>query len=281
MKSFVFRTVTLSVLSVLSIGAIVCARPSGSASMPAATSIVTRAEWERARTRTVFFGHQSVGDNIIDGLRQIASTEGWPSFNIVQTGGESVSREPALLHAPVGQNGDPLSKINAFRNALDAGIGSRVDVAVLKFCFWDIRRHTDIDSVFNAYKTTVDGLSRRYPNVTFMHATVPLVVQDLDWRARVRRMLGMATSTDSDNVVREALSKKLRAEYGSRDVIFDVADTERGDRAAREDDVPSLAAGLSSDGAHLNDAGRRIVASSFVKTISAAPNRLPQTTFTH
>jgi hypothetical protein len=40
------------------------------------SSTVGRPEWDAARSRAVFFAHQSVGENILDGLRRIASAEG-------------------------------------------------------------------------------------------------------------------------------------------------------------------------------------------------------------
>ena len=38
---------------------------------PTHIASLTRAEWDALARRTMFFGHQSVGENIIDGLRKI------------------------------------------------------------------------------------------------------------------------------------------------------------------------------------------------------------------
>ena len=51
--------------------------------------------------------------------------------------------------------------------------------------------------------------------MTFAYATVPLVAADVDWRARMRRLIGLTTPSDDDNVVREQLNRKIREAYGS------------------------------------------------------------------
>jgi hypothetical protein len=224
---------------------------------------MTRSDWDAARGRTIFFGHQSVGENILDGLRQIAAAEQWPALTVVE--GSAPASGPALVHSKVGANGDPSSKIVGFKQALDAGAGASAEVALMKFCFWDIRADTDVDKVFAEYRSTMSDISRRYPNLTLLHATVPLVVEDRDFRARIRRMVGSSVPTDADNARREALNQKIRATYGDR--VFDIARAEQ-DPIASGGDVPYLAASFSSDGAHLNDVGRRQVASEFVRTVA-------------
>ena len=235
------------------------------------SSSVGRPEWDAARSRTVFFAHQSVGENILDGLRRIASAEGYPAMTIVETGA-AMATGPALWHEKVGQNGDPMSKIKGFTDALNAGAGARADIALMKFCFWDIQKDTDVKSVFSAYKDAMTHVSRQFPNLTLVHTTVPLVVEDTDWKASVRRLLGMPVPTDLDNAAREELNKMIRQEYGSRAALFDIAALEQQTPARAG--VPYLAAAYSSDGAHLNDAGRRVVAAGLVKSLAAVSSRV-------
>jgi hypothetical protein len=236
------------------------------------THALTRAEWDAAATRSVFFGHQSVGENMLDGLRRIGESEHWPALRVVELTGQEPVEGPMLAHAKIGKNGDPLSKVKGFQQAIDAGIGRRVDIAVMKYCFWDIRRETDIEAVFGDYRQTMDDLTRRYPTVVFVHATVPLVAADVDWRARMRRLIGMATPTDADNAVREQLNRKIRETYGTSQIVLDIARAESGSSTAVN--PPQLAEEFSSDGAHLNDAGRRQVGSAMVKALAAASARV-------
>lgn len=251
-----------------------CSRPAETTDMSIKQSglSVTRQEWDRAASRTVFFGHQSVGENILDGLTKIGASQGWPVPTTIDAHGSSVPNGPALLHAKVGQNGDPFSKLEGFRAALDSGVGAQADIALVKFCFWDIQKETDIDAVFNAYQETMADIGRRFPHITLVHTTVPLVVEDNDWRARVRRLFGMSVSRDLENGAREELNKKMRTAYRGQ-LLFDIAALEQPDRVAGSEGVPHLASNLSSDGAHLNDAGRRHVAAGLVRVLSTAASR--------
>jgi hypothetical protein len=141
----------------------------------------------------------------------------------------------------------------------------------MKFCFWDIRRDTDIGAVFGEYQQTMTDLVRRYPKITFAYATVPLVAADVDWRARMRRLIGLTTPSDDDNLVREQLNQKIRAAYGA-ELLFDVARAEEEPSGAEPQ--AELAAEFSSDGAHLNDAGRRRVSTQFARTLSRELDRM-------
>ena len=268
-------TMTAPLLLAAAVGAFAliasaCAEQSDNTNMSASQPVsVTRQEWDAARAHTVFFGHQSIGENILDGLGKLAAKEGWPAFPVVEANGTAHSASPALLHAKVGANGDPSSKVVGFKDAMNSGAAAGADIALMKFCFWDIRRDTNVDKVFDEYRATLDELSRKYPDVTFLHATVPLVVKDTDVRAGIRRMLGMGVPTDADNATREALNQKIRAEYGRSGRVFDIAALE----GPAAESIPFLAKELSSDGAHLNDAGRARVAAGLVKSLSAAASQ--------
>ena len=267
------QTTSLALAASLAFAVAGCSRGAGRTGVPETNiTSLTRAEWDALAARTVFFGHQSVGDNIIEGLRKIGETESLPALRIIDAESTSAIPRPALVHAKIGSNGDPHSKVQAFREALDAGLGRQVDVALMKFCFWDIRRDTDIDAVFTEYQQTMADLVHRYPNVTFAYATVPLVAADVDWRARLRRLIGLTTPSDDDNAVREALNRKIREAFGASDLLFDVARAEEDPSGAEPQ--AELAAQFNSDGAHLNEAGRRRVATQFARTLSAAPARL-------
>lgn len=225
----------------------------------------SRSQWDAVAGTRIFFGHQSVGDNILDGIKTIGEAQSFPPLRIIESTETASVDGPMLLHAKIGQNGDPQSKIRGFQEALDAGFGQQVDVAFMKFCFWDVRRETDIDAVFADYQRTLADLAQRYPGVTFLHATVPFVAADVDWRARVRRLIGMTTPTDEDNAVRERLNQKLRDAYGP-DHVFDIARAEEAHDGAEP--RAQLASAYSSDGAHLNAAGRQRVGLALLRSLS-------------
>src|SRR5262249_21328791 len=150
---------------------------------------------------------------------------------------------------------DPMSKIHGYRQALEGGLGDTIDVAALKFCFWDIQKDTDVAKVFDAYSQTVSELQTRFPRITFVHVTVPLFTRDDDWRASARRLLSMDVPRTLDNAKRHELSERIRARYAKREPIFDLEEFEAAsDREGGR--IPYLRQDYTYDGGHLNESAR-------------------------
>jgi hypothetical protein len=229
--------------------------------------------WAQIGGQRIFFGHQSVGENILQGIRDLQRDSASRPVRIVDMAAGSVPEGPVLLHRHVGTNGDPVSKIRGFAETLDSGSGRDVDVAAMKFCFWDIRSDTDVRAVFAEYERTLAALQARHPRTRFVHLTVPLYTADTDWRASLRRMIGRPVPRTEDNAKRDALSQLIRTRYLGREPVFDLATLEAASET--EHGVPYLAVELTSDGGHLNADGRRKVASGFLQAMAAAA-REPQ-----
>jgi hypothetical protein len=225
--------------------------------------------WSRVASERVFFGHQSVGNNILVGIRELSAAPGGHPVRIVDTATGPVPDGPAVLHRYVGTNGEPLSKIRGFQQAMDSSLGQGVDVAAMKFCFWDIRAETDVRQVFAEYERTLAALEARHPTTRFVHLTVPLFAADTDWRAGIRRLIGRPVPRTLDNAKRQALSDLIRARYSGREPVFDLARLEAA--AQTENGVPAMAPELTTDGGHLNPEGRRKLASAFLQAIATAP----------
>src|SRR5262245_1546068 len=95
------------------------------------------AQLEEVGGLRVFFGHQSVGDNMLGVLPDVFATEGVDAPEIVASTQAPASDGPVILHTLIGQNGDPLGKIAEFDRIIRGGMGDAVDVAVFKFCYID------------------------------------------------------------------------------------------------------------------------------------------------
>jgi hypothetical protein len=144
--------------------------------------------------RAICFGHQSVGANIMNGVRRAvaASTGTKPTV-------ASVGTSPAVTDVKVGRwdegyvgaNYDPISKINAFQaimasaagGALD-GFGSGKSIAMMKFRFVDVQgawylAHGDAD-LFAAYQAMVNAVAAQRPNVRLVHFTMPRLAGGLE-----------------------------------------------------------------------------------------------------
>ncbi|MBI3212926.1 MAG: hypothetical protein HYZ38_03830 [Mycobacterium sp.] len=230
------------------------------------------------RTR-VFFGHQSVGENILDGVSAVYQRSGITAPPIEENATTPGPEGGFISHAFIGENGNPLLKIQDFADTLRGGLAERIDVALMKFCFIDINSRTDVDALFAAYRDTISALERDYPGVTFVHVTMPLTT-DSSIKNRIKIMLGGDDSYgQGENVARERYNELLRAEYGDRH-LFDLAAVEStapsGERTQlryRDQPYYALQPGYASDMGHLNAAGSEIAATAFLQAIADAGGR--------
>lgn len=227
--------------------------------------------------RRVFFGHQSVGGNILDGVREWLGETGisWPVV-------EPATAPPdtgALIHATVGVNAQPRTKCDDFRRLIDGGTLGRVDVAVLKFCYVDVQEEGDAVSLADDYRDVLEDLARRHPATVFVPVTVPLTHAESGLGVVARELLGRPNGAKLRNLARQAFNDRLRKEW-SATPIFDLAAIESTDRSGGTNTfvyqgrrAQNLVAGYTDDGGHLNATGRRVAATAFVQTLAAAVRR--------
>lgn len=238
-------------------------------------SEVSPAARENLSRQKVYFGHQSVGDNLLGGLANLMKQEPGFRLDIVKSSDPSRFDRPVFAHSYVGANGDPDSKTRAFEAVVRAGIGGKADIALFKFCFWDIRATTDVGAVFKLYKETLAALEKDYPTTVFVHVTVPLTIHRSGLRQRLKSLVGRPDSWDLDNVKRSELNALMVGEYRGKEPIFDIAraqstlpDGRRTTFTHRGNTYPALAPSYGSDGAHLNEEGARWVAEQFLVTLA-------------
>jgi hypothetical protein len=219
----------------------------------------------RVTNQRIFFGHQSVGDNILDGVRSAA-----PGLRILR--GEAPPAHPGIVETLIGRNEDPDSKLLHFERVM-ASLGDRVDVAMMKFCYVDFSADTDTGALQQRYRDMMGRLTRRYRRTRFVHVTVPLTVVQTGPRAFIKRQLGRPVWGERENRQRDRFNVWLRQTY-DREAIFDLAAIEstgpRGERVEFELEgrrYPMLFSGYSNDGGHLADDGRRKAAAGFLDLV--------------
>lgn len=226
-------------------------------------------------SKTIFFGHQSVGDNLLQGLSELPASAAGAQLTATQVADASGVRGAGLFHAYVGQNYDPLSKLRHFDELMRAGVADSADVALFKFCYVDFTQHTDVEALFAAYTETLDALVVAYPDTTFIHVTVPLMAEKGGLKAFARRVLGRYDESFG-NLQRHRFNELLRAEYAGKEPLFDLAQVEStapdGSTCQMTVDgtqVPCLVPAYTDDGGHLNAAGRAHVAAQFLVSLAA------------
>ena len=273
-----FDRATLSTL-VLLLTAFLAACAGGESVPPRSIDDALKADFERAASARVYFGHQSVGGTIMDGLADLQRQIGKPMLRVGEL--DSLSLSPgrgALLHTKIGENGKPGSKCEDFRRILDDKLSGQVDFALFKFCYIDFSDTTDVDAVFATYARTMDDLKQRHPEITFIHVTAPLRTVDRGLGVWAREMLGRRNRTKLANVSRNEFNRRLAEKY-SADPIYDLAGVMStfpdGRRESFEIDGKtyySLVPAYTDDGGHLNTVGRSYAAAEFIRAIAAALN---------
>lgn len=233
---------------------------------------LTSAERTRLAARRIWFGHQSVGQNIICGVRAILAARPALGLRVIAGDGPSPDREPALVHGRLGANLDPGSKLGGFAERLENAVGTWADLALFKYCYADVHAATDVAELFERHVRVYRELSERFPHAKLLHCTVPLTAPPSLARRWAKRLLGKPVREFADNTKRAEFNALLRAHCGDGGSVVDIARAEstRPD-GGLERDGTALYRGYTADRGHLNDAGALTVAAEFLITLAKVP----------
>lgn len=223
----------------------------------------------------VFFGHQSVGDNLLAGIQELAK-EAQVTLPVVRVDSAADMKQAGLAHAYVAENTQPLKKLQSFERAL-ATKAPGLQLAALKFCYVDVHAGTDVKQLFARYQASMATVQTQQPGLRLVHFTVPLTTVQTGWKASLKRLLGKAPHGILDNLKREEYNQLVRQSYGQTGLLFDLARVEqtRPDGSAHTVEwqgrqVPALYPGYSNDGEHLNTLGQRHAARTLVEVLAKA-----------
>jgi hypothetical protein len=224
-------------------------------------------KWATLSEKKIFFGHQSVGNNILNGVQDLMKEYPQINLNIVETSNQADFEAGIFAHAKVGENMDPKSKIDGFLSYMQNGLGGKADTAFFKFCYIDINPETDVEALFSDYKNTMSQLKIEYPETKFIHVTIPLKVVQTGPRTWIKKLIGRPIGGYADNIRRNQYNHLLKKEYDGKEPVYDLALVE----SSLPDGTPNvfksngnfyyaLVPEYSHDGRHLNEIGRKKVA---------------------
>jgi len=239
---------------------------------------VSDTAWQSLRTKRIFFGHQSVGANIMDGVADVLRDE--PRIGLRLAGGEGAlaGGEGGFAHGSVGRNGDPGFKTDDFVRLIEGPLRDQVDIAFHKYCYVDISQTTDVAAVFGHYQKTMARLRAEFPGVVFVHVTTPLVQVQSGTGAKLRLLLGKSPGRYGSNFARERFNDLMREAYRGQEPLFDLAAIEstRPDRSREvirsgSQSGYALVPAYTTDQSHLNEVGRRRVAEELLVFLARLP----------
>ncbi|MBK6652166.1 MAG: SGNH/GDSL hydrolase family protein [Betaproteobacteria bacterium] len=237
-----------------------------------------RADLTRLSSMRVLFGHQSVGDNLLAGIRQLSQDANF-KLNIAEVKSAHGVAPNTFAHMYVAENTQPLKKLKSFEEAL-VGQGLPLDLAVLKFCYVDIHAQTDIAGLFGQYRDSVEKLRSSNPSIRIMHVTAPITVIQSGIKAKLKRLMGQAPYGIQENIRREVFNDLLRRHYAGKDVVFDLAKLESTTPDGKPLSVdwkgvavPALVPSYTDDGEHLNATGQKHAARAFIASMVSAAGK--------
>ncbi len=232
----------------------------------------THDQLETLAKKRVLLAHQSVGQNLLDGLTRLAFDE-HVALRVVPYKPGALDG-PGVAHALNGTNGQPESKLKGFE-ALVAQAGE-LDLAAMKLCYVDFTPETDPEALFAEFKKAHEAVKAKRPGLKVMVVTTPLTTVQRGLKATLKNKLGGGAYGERENVRRHQFNELLRREYQGKEPFFDLAAVESGSGAAActfERDGkqwPCLRDELTDDGGHLNANGQRQAAIAWVKALDEA-----------
>ena len=237
---------------------------------------ISEKNWVALAHKKTYFGHQSVGFNIIDGIKDIMSENKKIDLNIKETEDLNDFSKPIFAHSRVGKNANISSKLEDFENLIRQGLGEKIDIAFFKFCYVDITEKTDVQKLFESYKQTMNNLQKEFPKTIFIFATVPLRTVITTWKTGIKKLFGKDYIWEyADNIKRNEFNEMIRHEYATSGRLFDIARAEstypdgsqeifklNGKRYA------SLIPEYTNDGGHLNKKGGKAIAAHLIALLA-------------
>jgi hypothetical protein len=249
------------------------------ATSPVSADTGLRTQLDQLSRLRIFFGHQSVGGNLLDGVQKSLAASPGSTLRVVEVKEAGVQLAPGTwAHAMVGENTKPESKLVHFAQLMDGGLAEQADVAFMTFCHVDFDAHTDAQALFARYRTTLDGLKARHPGTTFVHVTVPLTTVQQGVKGWFKHLLGRSTRGEQENLRRESFNTLLRDTYGGKEPLFDLAHlesvapngtTETFEAQGRT--WPALSRAYAADEGHLNAVGQAQLSAKLIAFLAALP----------
>lgn len=238
-----------------------CSRPPETPIMIPPIDSAFVSDLEAVAKAKIWFGHQSVGSNILDGLAALAKEAGVTVH---------------LEEAAIGENMQPLAKFEAFAKRAETTPDDGLQLMTMKLCYIDIAPEADVRALVDAYVRAVTRVQKARPGIKILHVTPPLTTRPTGLKNALKRLLGVSVWGDASNEKRTEFAAAMKQAFPGAP-FFDLAEAEaaiptggREQHAVNGKTVPALWPGYTDDDGHLNPVGQRLVAMAFVRALAKA-----------
>lgn len=220
---------------------------------------------EKVSGHRLYFGHQSVGFNILSGIHSWEEETG-VRLGIDESRDLANTDTASLVHFKVGNNGDPRSKIDDFVSLVDSIPGDSASAVFFKLCYVDIMADTDVDDLFDYYKERMYFLKESYPHCQIILFTVPVTRAQRGWKKIAKKILGRELYGVEENIKRHEFNQRMLNEMNDDFPVFDLAgvETTLPDGSTytykyKGNEYPAMPGFYTVDIGHLNEYGARYV----------------------
>lgn len=220
---------------------------------------------EQVSDLKVYFGHQSVGFNILGGV-EAWNRESGASLEVIESRDfSSVSAVP-FVHFRIGSNGDFRGKVDDFVTLMQQVPVGENPVAFFKFCYVDVTAETDVKAEYEYYREKMLYLKDKYPTIRFIACTVPYTAVQTGVKATVKKVVGKVPYGYQDNVKRQEFNQRVLSDFKGIMPVFDLGGLEstRPDGSIETysfngETYPCMPDIYRTDYGHLNDFGARTI----------------------
>lgn len=229
---------------------------------------------EKVSAMKIYFGHQSVGRNILAGMEAWEKETGM-SMEIIESREFSTVPETGFVHFAIGHNGDPRGKVDDFVSLMGQVRPEENPIAFFKFCYVDVTSETDVESEYTYFKENMLELIDRYPNIRFIASTVPYTFVQSGPKSLVKKVLGKDPYGAPENIKRNEFNEMILSDLGTIMPVFDLAALESTlpDGSVetyryKGAEYPCLPDLYRSDYGHLNSVGSKMISFNLLAFLS-------------
>ena len=162
---------------------------------------ISKTALNKLSEKRIFFGHRSVGNNILQGIDDILTQ--YPGINLKILKYEEVksSKDNGIIHAWIDQNGSPQSIAEDYTRMVEKLPGKEMDFALIRFTPWYGKK--DMDEILKDYTIAIEQLKQRHSKTVFIHGTFPLNHSKTSFKTWIKKLTGKKEIWEYDGNISE------------------------------------------------------------------------------